>query len=428
MTLLKVYARHTVNLDASAYLRYLKLWKDGEVSRGDDVIRFEKAFGTFIGAKACVAAASARAAFYVTLKAMNIEPGDEVILPAYTFPSMPAAVIAAGGKPVFVDVDPETYNIDPVLAGKAITKRTQAIVAAHLFGRSADVEALSKIAREADIYLVEDAAHAAGALSGGKRVGSFGDAAVFSFGIGKNMPCFGGGAVTFKDVELAGRVRKTVNSFSPPDGFGIHKTVLKSVPSWLLTRKAVFPWTLYVAARVLDTISSTAMDRSVEEPLSETTRFTLRSVGRISNLQAAVGLDQLEKLPERNAVLARNGAYLAKRLSDIPTVKAPEVLEGEEHIYLYFRILVPEAPKFRFLLRKRGIDTQRDDMANCAGLEEFSQFTADCPVAAGLPEKSIELPNNTSLSKGDLDYIASAVREVADIISGGDSTARSEDK
>ncbi|MCD6405542.1 MAG: DegT/DnrJ/EryC1/StrS family aminotransferase, partial [Planctomycetes bacterium] len=174
---------------------------------------------------------------------------------------------------------------------------------------------------------------------------------------------------------------------------------------------------LYIAARVLSSIGSDAMDRSVEEPLSVTTKFSLRVLGRMANFQAAVGLQQLYRLPERNAKLAENGRRLAEKLSDIPSIQPPPVKAGEEHVYLYFRVLVPQAKRFRALLLKRGIDTQPDDMQNCAGLDAFKEFAADCPVAASLPDRSIELPNTPRLSEADTDYIAKSVREVAAIIS-----------
>lgn len=414
----RVYARHAVNLDASAFGLYLRLMADGELSEGESVLAFEKAFAGNLGAGACVAVASARAGFYLTLKALEIGDGDDVIMPAYTFPSMPAAVVAAGARPVFVDADPETCNIDPALAAAAVTDRTKAIVAAHLFGRAADIESLADLAAEGGLYLLEDCAHAAGVRTGEGFVGTFGDAGFFSFGIGKNMPCFGGGAVTFKDRGTAGKVRKLVYSSPPPGDLSIHAKVLGALPPWLLTRRRVFPWTLYIAARVLSSLGSDALDRSVEEPIEETTKFSLRLLGRMANLQAAVGLAQLERLPARNAKLAANGRRLAEGLRDVPTVKAPDVPQGElEHIYLYFRVLVPEAAAFRKLLLEKGVDTQADDMKNCAGLDAFREFAADCPVAAGLPEKSIELPNNMTLSDDDIDRIAEAVRQTAEEIS-----------
>ncbi len=415
----RVYARHAVNLDVSAYVKYLELFKNGEVVEGQSIQAFEKAFGQFIGAEACVGVSSARAGFFATLKALEIATGDEVIMPAYTFPSMPAAVAAVGAKPVFVDADPETFNIDPALVRAAVTGRTKAIVVAHLFGQAADIAALQAIAEENGAHLLEDCAHAAGVTADGKCVGSFGDAGFFSFGIGKNMPCFGGGAVTFRDRELAARVRRLVNTGGAPDALSMHSKVLGSMPPFALTRRWVFPWTLYVAARVLSSIGSDAMDASVEEPVEETTKFSARSLGRMANVQAAVGLLQLEKLPARNLSLAANGRALADALKDVATIKAPAVAPAGRHIYLYFRILVPEPKRFRELLLKKGIDTQRDDMRDCAGLEAFEAFAADCPVAASLPERSIEIPNNADLAPEDVDYIAASVAEVAHEISAG---------
>lgn len=414
-----VYARHTVGLDLDAYLLWLKALRGGAVAEGEDLIRFERAMRDYVGAAGCVAVASARAGFYLTLKALEIGPGDDVVMPAYTFPSMPAAVVATGARPVFVDADPETFNIDPALAARAVTTKTRGIVVAHLFGQAADVDAFGELASKRGISLLEDCAHSVGACWSGRRVGSLGEAGFFSFGIGKNMPCFGGGAVTFADRELAGKVRRLVNSSPIPSEMAVNLTVLKSIPSWLLTRPLVFPATLYVAARVLSHLGSDAMDRSVEEPIERTTKFSHGSLGRMANVQAALGLAQLERLPERNAKLSANGRRLAEKLADVPTIKAPLALDNDRHIYLYFRILVPEAERFRAALLKRGVDTQRDDMRNCADLAAFSEYAAECPVAAALPERSIELPNNEFLTDADLDYIARAVGEVAEEISGG---------
>ena len=421
---IKSYPRHAINLDMSAYVKYTELLRDGELSEGRRILEFEKAWSEFVGAANTVAVGSARAGFYLTLRGMGIGPGDEVIMPAYTFPSMPAAVAATGARPVFVDVDAKSYNLDPELTKGAVTGKTKAIVVAHLFGRAAQVERLREIADAAGASLIEDCAHAAGAVKSLRRVGSFGDAAVFSFGIGKNMPCFGGGAITFADRELAGKVRKLVGSSPAPEDIEVHRKVWSSLPAFVGTRKHVFPWTLYVAARVLDSAGSDAMDRAVREPLEKTTHFSLRALGRMSNLQASVALQQIEKLPARNATLARNGRYLAELLEGVEGVTPPGVVEGEEHIYLYFRILVDGVGRFRTLLLKKGIDTQADDMADCAGLEAFKEYRADCPVAASLPGRSIELPNNVLMTRGDFDYVARCVREAAQEIAAPEGAGK----
>jgi len=412
-----VYARHAVNLDASAYGTYLRSWRTGELITGESTAPFEKGLARFLGAGNCVAAGSARAAFYLALRALEISPGDEVIMPAYTFPSMPAVVVAAGARPVFVDVDPETFLLAPEKAAAAANEKTAAIVVAHLFGRAAEMRPFEELAEKHSARLIEDCAHSLGAMDGGRRVGSIGDVGLFSFGIGKNMPCFGGGAAAFRDREVAGRFRKLITGTPPPADLDMHLKILSSFPSWLLTRRRVFPWTLYIAARILDSLGSDAMDRFVEEPLEETTTFSLRSLGRMANVQAAVGERQLELLPARNRALAATGQRLAEKLADVPGVTAAPSLGALRHIYLYFRILVPEAPRFRSLLLRRGVDTQRDDMADCSSLEAFSKYAADCPAAASLPARSIEIPNNPDLEEEDLDYIARAVREVAEIIS-----------
>ncbi len=421
----RVYPRHAVNLDITAFGRYIRLATGDELSYGQSVAEFERAFAECLGAQACVATSSAQGGLYLTLRALEIGQGDEVIMPAYISASMPAAVIATGARPVFADVDPHTFNIDPALARSAVTDRTRALVTAHLFGRAANMQRLQALAAQARIALLEDCSHAAGARCSGRPAGTVGDAGFFSFDIWKNMACFGGGAVTFSDVPLAGSVRRLAGSSPPPHGPSLHMKVLASLCAWLLTRGRLFPWTLYLAARVLDNLGSDALDRLLRQPLEQITQFSPKALGRMANLQAAVGLDEISRLPQRNASLSANGRRLAALLAEVPGIRAPDIPAGElEHIYLYFRILVEDRPEFRKALRKKGVDTQADDLRNCASLEVFSNYRADCPVAAALPERSMELPNSATFSQTDIDYIAAAVRETVEEIRRRKQTGR----
>lgn len=180
----------------------------GRYLLGPELERFEQEFAAYCGTRHCVGVGSGMSAIELALRAGGIGPGDEVIVPAYTWIATWLAVTRTGATPVPVDADPATYNIDPDLIPAAIGERTAAIVPVHLRGEPADMEAIDAIAAEADLLVVEDAAQAHGARCRGRRVGSIGDAGAFSFYPTKNLGCLGdGGAVTTDDGELAERVR-----------------------------------------------------------------------------------------------------------------------------------------------------------------------------------------------------------------------------
>ena len=175
---------------------------------GPELERFEQEFASYCGTRHCVGVGSGMSAIELALLAAGIGPGDEVIVPAYTWIATWLAVTRTGATPVGVDAVESTYNIDPGLIAAAITERTAAIVPVHLRGEPADMDAIGAIAADAGLFVVEDAAQAHGARCSGRRVGSIGDAGAFSFYPTKNLGCLGdGGAVTTDDDALAERLR-----------------------------------------------------------------------------------------------------------------------------------------------------------------------------------------------------------------------------
>jgi dTDP-4-amino-4,6-dideoxygalactose transaminase len=176
---------------------------------GREVADFEAAFAQFVQAGGAVGVASGTAALHLSLQAAGVRPGDEVITTAHTFIATAEAISHAGATPVFVDIDPETFNLAPDRIEAAITPRTRAIVPVHLYGLPADMPTLLEIARRHDLRVIEDAAQAHGAEVDGRRCGSLGDLACFSFYPGKNLGAYGdAGAVTGNDQALIASVRK----------------------------------------------------------------------------------------------------------------------------------------------------------------------------------------------------------------------------
>jgi dTDP-4-amino-4,6-dideoxygalactose transaminase len=168
---------------------------------------FEREFASYCEARFAVGVANGTDALEIALRALGIGPGHEVITSAHTFIATAAAIVRSGATPVFVDIDPVTYTIDPGLVERAVTSRTKAILPVHLYGQPADMRALAEIARHRGLLLIEDAAQAHGAEHEAQRVGSIGHVACFSFYPGKNLGAYGdGGAITTNDAALAQRI------------------------------------------------------------------------------------------------------------------------------------------------------------------------------------------------------------------------------
>ncbi|MDY6368126.1 MAG: DegT/DnrJ/EryC1/StrS family aminotransferase [Clostridia bacterium] len=180
--------------------------------KGDECAAFEKEFAAYCGTDYCVGVATGLDALYLILRALGIGKGDEVIVPSNTFIATALAVSYAGATPVLVEPDISTYNIRPDLIEEKITEKTKAVIAVHLQGRAADMDAVMTVCKKHGLYLVEDAAQAHGATYKGKRVGSFGVAAGFSFYPGKNLGALGdGGCVTTNDKKLAEKIATLAN-------------------------------------------------------------------------------------------------------------------------------------------------------------------------------------------------------------------------
>jgi len=204
-------------LDLAAQLRPIRKEVDAAIARtldtcsfclGPDVAQFEQDFAAFCGAQHCLAMNSGTSALHIALLLLGVGPGDEVITTPYTFAATSWAISYVGAKPVYVDIDPATFNLDPALVERAITPRTKALLPVHLYGHPCDLDALLAIARKHKLPLVEDAAQAHGAKYKGRTIGTFGTVSCFSFYPAKNLGAAGeGGALVTNDPAYAARAK-----------------------------------------------------------------------------------------------------------------------------------------------------------------------------------------------------------------------------
>lgn len=244
---------------------------------GTRTLQFEKEFAAYHQAKHGVAVTNGTAALEVAMAALGIGPGDEVILPDFTFVATASAVLFAGALPVMVDVRPDTYCIDPDLAEAAITPRTKAIIGVHMGGHPADLDRLQEICRKHNLRLVEDCAHAHGSEWKGRKVGAIGDVGTFSFQASKLMTAGEGGIVLTNDDELERLIRSTHDCGRMPG-------------EWFYAH------------------------------------FIYGSNYRLSEWQGAVLSQQLKRLPEQTAIRSRNAATLDRALAEIPGI-TPQAMD-----------------------------------------------------------------------------------------------------
>jgi dTDP-4-amino-4,6-dideoxygalactose transaminase len=345
------------------------------VQFGSALDQFYERFAQWIGVPYVFGTSTGRSAFQLALESLGLEKGAEIIFPVFTFPVIPLVANLLGYRPVFCDVDPETYNLGPEHIEPKITDRTGAIVATHLFGQPCPIHDVVALARQHDILVLEDCAHACGVRVDGRQVGTFGDIGIFSFAEGKNMPCFGGGAIVTTNDAIAQRAEEILSGASMPEKSFILKTAYSICAKWLLTRPVIFSISAYPILRLKLLLGQPLMDSTVGDDLLEQFQSANPRISRMSNLQASIGLLHLEHIDAFNDGARRNAQLLTDSLGNVPGVTAPRS-SGGDHIYVYYPLTVPSERRddLRHYLLTHGIDSKTTDMCDCSALKSFSEF------------------------------------------------------
>jgi perosamine synthetase len=348
----------------------------GELTQltGGTVAAFEEAFAAWNGAQHCVATSSGTAAIHTVLAALDIGHGDEVIVPAHTFIASATPILHQRATPVFADVDEHTFCLSPESVAERITERTKAIIAVHLNGHPADMEALLALAQQRGIAVIEDAAQAHGAMYRGRKVGTIAHAGCFSFWEDKIITTGGeGGCVVTDDYSLAERMRRIRHHGEGP----------------VETERAYY-------------------------------HLELGYNYRLSSLHAAVGLVQLERLDRYLEARRRNAAYLSGRLSEIDAVEPPFVAPQALHSYYkYICRLLPEAGvEIDELVRAvaaEGVPISRrypTPLTKQPVFREAGYGGLPCPVAERLAGELFTLLVHPTVAEADLVDVVTAIRKV----------------
>jgi dTDP-4-amino-4,6-dideoxygalactose transaminase len=393
----RLVPRHNINLGRNEMLALLlHVLGDGDNS-ADEARRFEDAFAAYHGRHYAIALTSGRAALYAILSALNIPDGSEILVPAYSFYTIPEVVRAAGFVPVFVPCDPGHYAMNPDKIKSRMTTKTRALIVEHPFGQPAPMTEIGKIAKRHGLHLIEDPSQSIGAELNGRKVGAFGDAACFSFVHGKNLMTFGGGMLLTDDNDLYVRVINQVADVQPVPLGRVKKTVAGGLVQWLLSTKPGFalgPFVPFYLLNVLDRKRLDGLFVEVPQP------YLPESLKPLSNVQSALGRLQLDQLDMRNAARRRNAEIILSGLSDLPRIVLPELVEGATGTFNALAVRVSDGLVFQRVLMLSGVDTRADYMTcfdDCENWERLGDV--------------VYLPCHPGMSERDALYVVAIVRK-----------------
>lgn len=335
-------------LDSGWYLQ-------GEINK-----EFCKNFASYCGTKYCLGVANGLDALRLIIRGYGFGAGDEIIVPANTFIATVLAITENGCKPIFVEPDINTYNINPKLVEKSITSKTKAIMAVHLYGQLADVESLSKIAKKYGLKLIEDSAQAHGAILNDKRAGSFGDAAGFSFYPGKNLGALGdAGCITTNDKDLYEKCKALANYGSDYKYHHIYKGINS----------------------------------------------------RLDEIQAAILNVKLKYLEQDNEI-RRSISKQYREQVDNSSIILPTVSSEESHVWHIFVVRTNNRGKLAEFLKERGIQTNIHYPIPPHQQKAYSEYEGDSyPITEQIHKQVLSIPISPVLSQQDVQYIITCLNQ-----------------
>ncbi len=346
------------------------------VAQGPKCKEFEDRFAAYIGAPYAVSLSSCTAALHLALLALGVGKGDDVLVSDFTFPATGNAVLHAGARPVFVDIQRDTYNLDPVDLEKKITPRSKAIILVHAFGNPADLDAVLAVAARHGLSVVEDAACAHGAKYAGRKVGTFGDVACFSFHARKNMTTGEGGMITTGRKDLADHVRK-------------------------------------LATHGIDVAWNREDAREFTVPVFDEVGYNYR----LSDIASAVGIAQLAKLDALIQTRTRLARYYDAKLKEPGFAVPQRALENATPIYQSYVVLLDaDIPRNQLInrMRERGIQTTIGTYAS--HIQPAYGKTDACPTSLDVFNRTLALPLFYEMTERQVDQVVDALADCVSVL------------
>jgi len=340
------------------------VFKKGDFILGEEEKKFEVDFAHYCDVKYGVGVNSGTDALYLALAALNIGPGDEVILPTFTFIATALCISYTGAKPVFVDIEDDTYNIDSEKFKDAITKKTKAVMPVHIYGQSADMQEIMSIAKKHRLRVIEDAAQAHGAFYQGKKVGSLGDVACFSFYPTKSLGAFGdGGMIVTDDLEI-NQQSLMLRDYGRKDRY---EHVIKGFNS------------------------------------------------RLDTVQAVVLNAKLKRLDQWNKMRGDAAGHYAKLLNGTDSIRPPVTKKDRTHVYQTFAIRVKNRDKVMEGLKKEGISSLIHypiPLHLQEAYKELKHKKGDFPVSERIADEILSLPMYPHMKKEQVEFVCATLKKL----------------
>jgi dTDP-4-amino-4,6-dideoxygalactose transaminase len=384
------------------------LQRRGGLIEGPEIREFERAFAERVGARHAITTSYGRMAFWYLLNALDLPEGSEIILPALTFWVVPELARAAGLTPVFADVDPRYFTLDPASFERAITPRTSAVVPTHLYGLPCDMRCILAIARRHRLKVIEDCAHALGATWDGRPVGALGDGGFFSFQLLKPLNTYGGGIAVTNDDKVAARLREQASLERLPTEAEILKQLWIGRVQRIAIRPRVFSASLFPVMWGASWINANP-DVYLWEKIRPLTPIPDEYRRRYTNVQAALGLAGLEHLDRWTTETIEHAQELGDALSG-NGVQTPSVPERARHVFYQYAMYADDRDAVVRRCLRRGVDVESLHVDVCTTLPLFGNGHAPVPGAERAAE-AIQLPVYASLRPEHVGRIAAVVRE-----------------
>lgn len=349
----------------------MEVLETSQLSIGPRLVQFESQLANYAGVKHAVAVNSGTSALHLIVKALGIEEDDEVITTPFSFISSSNCIVMERAKPVFVDIEPITYNIDPELIEQAITKKTKAILAVDVFGHPAQWKNLEFIARKHNLRLIEDSAEATGSEYFGRKCGSFGDAGIFAFYPNKQITTGEGGAVLTNDDNIAFLCRSMRNQ-GRDEG-----------DAWLLHSRLGYNY-------------------------------------RISEINCALGIAQMERIDEIVNARSRVAKLYDEYFGEIPEITVPKITMGANLSYFVYVVRLSDdysredRDRIIYELRTRGIGCNDyfTPIHTQPMYQQLGYREGDFPVTEAIGSRTIALPFHNRLSEEEIEYVVQQLKDV----------------
>jgi len=408
--MIRTIARYGARHVPGSMMAALKTIARGDGLRGHHISGFENEFAEYHATRHAVSTSYGRMAFYYILKSLDLPLGSEILFPALTFWVVPEMARVLGFRPVFVDIDPSTFNIDPSKIEEAITSNTRAIVPTHLYGQPCDMDPIMEIARRYNVVVIEDCAHALGARYKGRKAGSFGDASFFSFQMLKPLNTYGGGMAVTNDDALASRIRALAGAEERPTPTSVFKKILFGNLQRKLIGPYGFTFTMFLAFYIASFFGDYDLSRYLWEKIRPLEPLPDSYRKRYSNAQALIGREMLKNIDSFNALNRAHAAKLTAALKGLDGIQVPASPPETESVYYQYciRAANPDLLKHRSI--RAGVDVEIMHVDICNVLDVFKESQTTCPVAEGT-EHTLQLPVYASLTDADLNRIIDVIRE-----------------